>query len=216
MSRDLSVAVLLVAAALAACATPGPTPTPEGFRLEPVRPARADQLDVARDQLQSRLDLMRPGVTVTVVDGGIFVAMPVNEATPSLVKRLTSRGEVWLVPIPAGAEIPVAGQPLDLRPIIRNDGFTDAQVGQADGRVTLEFAFSPEAAAVLGAHTSAHVGEALAIVVDGIVLSAPIIQEPILDGKMLIEGTFDHREELAWVAEVLRHGILEIELTGGA
>jgi preprotein translocase subunit SecD len=211
MSHAASLA-LVVGVVLAACGSPARTPSPEGFRLEPVRPARAAQLDAARDLLQSRLDLMRPGVAVTVVDDGIFVAMPLNEATPSFVKRLTSRGEVWLVPIPAGADIPVAGQPLDLRPLIRNDGFADARLGAVDGRPRLELAFTPEAAAVLGAHTSAHVGETLAIVVDGIVISAPIIQSPILGGEMVIEGPSDQPEELAWVVEILRDGVLEIEL----
>jgi SecD-like export protein len=214
MRRAVTVVLFALAAILAGCASPAPTPTREGFRLETVRPARASQLAAARDQLQSRVDVMRPGTRVTVVDEGLWVEMPLNEATPRFVDRLTSRGEVWLVPVPAGAEIPVAGQPLDLRPLIRNDGFTDARLGEADGRPTLQFAFTPEAAAVLGAHTSAHLGEVIAIVVDGIVVSAPIIQAPIFGGEMVIESA-DGREDLAWIVEVLRHGVLEIELTGG-
>ena len=215
MRRAVTV-VLFLAAALAGCASPTPSPTltGEGFRLEPVRPARADQLADARDQLQGRVDFMRSGVRVTVSDGGLYVEMPLNEATPSFVERLTSRGEVWLVPVPPGDEIPVAGQQLDLRPLIRNDGFAQASVGESDGRQTLQFAFTPEAAAVLGAHSSDHVGEVIAIVVDGIVVAAPIIQSPILDGGMVIEGG-GGRDDLAWIVGVLRFGVLEIELTGG-
>lgn len=212
MRRAVTIVLLVVVAVLAACASP--TPTREGFRLEPVRPARAEQLADARNQVQGRVDILRPGVRVTVVDGGLFLEMPPNEATPSFVERLTSRGEVWLVPVPAAAPIPIAGQRLDLRPLIRNDGFADASLGEVDGRPTLELAFNPEAAALLGAHTGAHVGEVIAIVVDGIVVSAPIIRSPILGGEMVIEGA-DGREALAWIAEVLRHGVLAIELTGG-
>lgn len=214
MRRAVTGVPFLVAAVLVGCASP--TPTPEGFRLDPVRPARADQLANARDQVQGRLDLVRPGVRVSVVDGGLFLEMPLNEATPSFVKRLTSRGEVWLVPVPPGAAIPVAGERLDLRPLIRNDGFADARLAEADdGRPALQFELDPEAAALLGVHSSAHVGEVIAIVVDGIVVSAPIIREPIFGGELLIEGHFDERDELAWIVEVLRHGVLEVELTGG-
>jgi SecD-like export protein len=215
MLRTVTVVLFLLAVGLVACASPAPTPTPEGFRLEPVRPARAAQLVAARDTLQGRLDVMRPATRVTVVDDGLFVEMPLVEATPSFVQRLTSRGEVWLVPVPAGAEIPVAGQRLDLRPLIRNDGFADARLGDADGRPTLQLAFNPEAAAVLGVYTSAHVGEAIAIVVDRVVVSAPIIRAPIFGGEMVIESG-GGSEDLAWIVEVLRHGVLEIELTGGA
>ncbi|MEX2011199.1 MAG: hypothetical protein WEF51_03060 [Chloroflexota bacterium] len=213
MRRAVTVVLFLLATVLAACASP--TPTPEGFRLDPVRPARADQLADARDQVQSRLDLVRPGVRVTVVDGGLFLEMPLNEATPSFVERLTTRGEVWLVPVPPGTPILAQGQPLDLRPLIRNDGFAEASLGDADGRPTLQLVLDPEAAALLGVHSSAHVGEVIAIVVDGIVVSAPIIREPIFGGELLIEGHFDEGDELAWIVEVLRHGVLEVELTGG-
>lgn len=157
---------------------------------------------------------MRSGVRVTVADGGLFVEMPLNEATPSFVERLTSRGEVWLVPVPPGADTPSAGQRLGLRPLIRNDGFAQASVGQADGRQTLQLVLTPEAAAVLGVHSSAHVGEVIAIVVDGSVVSAPIIREPILDGRLLIESGADS-DDLAWIVGVLRYGVLGIELTGG-
>ena len=214
MRRAATATLSLLAAALAACGSPAPTPIGEGFRLDPVRPARADQLVDARDVLQGRVDSVRSGVRVTVADGGLFVEMPLNEATPSFVDRLTTHGEVWIVAVPPGADIPVEGQPLGLRPLIRNDGFADARVGESDGRPTLQFQFTPEAAAVLGAHTSDHVGEVIAIVVDGIVASAPIIQSPILDGEIVIEGGAGS-EDLTWIVGVLRYGVLGIELTGG-
>lgn len=59
--------------------------------------------------------------------------------------------------------------------------------------------------------TEAHVGEMIAIVYDGEVLCAPIIQQAITDGKALISGGFTEKEAET-MAAVLRIGELPLVL----
>ena len=60
--------------------------------------------------------------------------------------------------------------------------------------------------------TRAHVGEQLAIVLDGVLLSAPVIQEEIRDGKAQITGDFTP-EEARELVRNLNYGALPVPIT---
>jgi SecD/SecF fusion protein len=60
--------------------------------------------------------------------------------------------------------------------------------------------------------TSAHVGEPFAILLDGTVLSAPVIREPITGGSGQISGDFT-AEEASSLAALLRAGSLPVAFT---
>jgi len=62
-------------------------------------------------------------------------------------------------------------------------------------------------AKIFGSITEKNVGKRLAIVLDGVVRSAPVIREKILGGKAQISGSFTH-EEATDLAIVLRVGAL--------
>lgn len=59
--------------------------------------------------------------------------------------------------------------------------------------------------------TTAHVGEPIAIVYDGEVISAPVVQQPLTDGKAQISGGFS-AEEANTLATTIRVGALPLEL----
>ena len=59
--------------------------------------------------------------------------------------------------------------------------------------------------------TTAHVGEPIAIVYDGEVISAPVVQQPLTDGKAQITGGFS-AEEANTLATTIRVGALPLEL----
>ncbi len=61
------------------------------------------------------------------------------------------------------------------------------------------------------AATSAHVGEEIAIVYDGEVVSAPVVQQPLTDGKAQISGNFT-AEGVENLATTIRVGALPLEL----
>jgi len=62
------------------------------------------------------------------------------------------------------------------------------------GEPQINFALDGEGATKFGKITSEHVGERLAIILDGELYSAPRINEPILTGSGQITGKFDDRE----------------------
>ncbi|MHB1191342.1 MAG: protein translocase subunit SecD, partial [Armatimonadota bacterium] len=60
--------------------------------------------------------------------------------------------------------------------------------------------------------TRTHVGEHLAIILEGKILSAPVINTAILDGKAVISGGFKDDEEAHKLAEFLNAGALPVPL----
>ncbi|MCA8934378.1 MAG: hypothetical protein KDA49_18000 [Rhodospirillaceae bacterium] len=75
------------------------------------------------------------------------------------------------------------------------------------GQPTLLFRLDADGARRFGEATAAHLGEAIAIVIDGRVLSAPIVYEPILSGSGMISG-LRSPQQVAQLAAVLQAGPL--------
>jgi preprotein translocase subunit SecD len=105
---------------------------------------------------------------------------------------------------------------LPFNTVMTGAGLRDAQArlgGQAGTQYVVGFELntgSPEAQA-FAAHTGANIGQPLAIVLDGEVLSAPIIQARLDDGGE-ITGNFT-REEAVTLAVQLRSGALPVSLS---
>jgi len=85
-----------------------------------------------------------------------------------------------------------------------------AQINQSGRGYVIAFELTSEGATVFGPFTGARVGEAMAIVLDGVVLSAPVI-ESRLDSGGIITGDFTD-EEAQTLALQLRSGALPIPL----
>jgi len=62
---------------------------------------------------------------------------------------------------------------------------------------------------IFGDFTTAHVGEFLAIVLDGVVVSSPSINSPITDGSGVIQGSFTYDSANSLAAD-LRYGSLPV------
>ncbi|MHB1455656.1 MAG: SecDF P1 head subdomain-containing protein [Armatimonadota bacterium] len=74
---------------------------------------------------------------------------------------------------------------------------------QANPVISIEF--TPEGRKKFADFTRKHIDEYLAIIVDGRILSAPVIRAPILDGKAVIEGSFKDQEAQS-LADALNKG----------
>lgn len=77
------------------------------------------------------------------------------------------------------------------------------------GKFVIEFALKPDAKDLFAKYTSTHIGQVLAIVLDGRVISTPVIQSAITDGAGVITGNFTEESANA-LAIQLRYGALPI------
>jgi preprotein translocase subunit SecD len=99
-------------------------------------------------------------------------------------------------------------------PVVQGDDLADAQPGfdQRNNEPVINFRFNQSGARRFGAFTKENVGRPFAIVLDGKVLSAPVIREPILGGAGQISGNFSVESSNA-LAVQLRSGALPTKLT---
>lgn len=99
-------------------------------------------------------------------------------------------------------------------PLMSGDDLTDAQTGfdQTSSQAVVNFRLSTGGGRKFGEVTRLNVGRPFAIVLDEKVISAPVIQEPILGGSGQISGSFSV-EEANDLAILLRAGALPAKLT---
>jgi protein-export membrane protein SecD len=105
---------------------------------------------------------------------------------------------------------PNTGQPFET--IITGAGLQAAvaHVDTNSGRWYIQFELTPEGGEVFGPFTAQRIGQPMAIVLDGVVLSAPIIRAELPTGGV-IEGSFTEAEAKT-LALQLRSGALPIPL----
>ncbi|MGE5540468.1 MAG: protein translocase subunit SecD [Gemmatimonas sp.] len=94
---------------------------------------------------------------------------------------------------------------------VGGETLTDAQPSFRDGRPVVTFRFDTAGARKFADITRNNVGKPFAIVLDGKVISAPVIREPILGGSGEISGNFT-TQEAKDLALLLRSGALPAPL----
>lgn len=97
--------------------------------------------------------------------------------------------------------------------IMAGDKLKSAEVtfNQTTNQPEISFVLTDEGGKIFGSHTAANVGKYLAIVMDGKVISCPIIKTAIPDGKGVIEGKFTLAEAKSLVLQ-LKYGSLPVPL----
>jgi protein-export membrane protein SecD len=143
--------------------------------------------------------VVEPVVQTQGVDR-IVVELPgVNDPDP-IRKLLGATGRLDFIPLPpekygtgsaAGTYQAIQGQPLPTEeaPLFAGDQVDQAFASQDSGGArAVGFRLKDEGAKLFGEYTSANVGNYFAIVLDGIVVSAPVIQSAITGGDGIITG----------------------------
>jgi len=103
---------------------------------------------------------------------------------------------------------------LEAAPLLTGDNLVDAQLGfhHENGLPVVDFRFDSKGARIFGDFTAANRGRLFATVLDGEVITAPRINEPILSGAGFIEGSFTV-ESATNLAILLRSGALPASIT---
>ena len=112
------------------------------------------------------------------------------------------------------AENSQSGYIVERRALVTGENLEDAQPGfdPQTGEAVVNFRFDTAGARKFGKATSENVGRPFAVVLDGEVITAPVIREPILSGSGQISGQFTV-ESAGRLAILLRAGALPASLT---
>lgn len=101
---------------------------------------------------------------------------------------------------------------LEQTPVVTGEQLVDAQPDRdQNGRPAVSFRFNPQGGRAFGLYTAENIGNPFAIVLDGEVISAPVIQSHIPGGSGIITGRFTV-EETSRLAILLRAGALPAEM----
>lgn len=95
--------------------------------------------------------------------------------------------------------------------VISGTELKDAQGTNINGKVYIALEFSDEGAKKFGEATTLYVGQPISISLDGQVISSPIVQEPILNGRAQIDGNYT-LEQAINEAAILKGGALPVDV----
>jgi preprotein translocase subunit SecD len=201
------------------------------YRVNPTggrTPSLAD-VAVVKDIIERRVNATGVAEPVVVTSGTdrIVVEVPGISDTTAIRRLVGRTGSLQFVPIPTTMTPPQGQAPLDMTdapPCPANGNPTEpcvlfggeelasANVGQdQQGRRTVNFTLKPTGRDLFAAWTASHIQQNFAIVLDNVVISAPVINEPIPGGNVQISsgglGGFS-RTEADELVNVLRFGSL--------
>jgi preprotein translocase subunit SecD len=174
-----------------------------------------DALNVIRDIMERRVNatgVTEPVVTTAGTDR-ILVELPgLSQQDIDAVRALVGQtGRLDFVPITGSCPTPNEGQKLDTnlcKPLFSGDQISTATVGRDQvGRPAVDFELKGQGSSLFADWTTNNVGRQFAIVLDGTVISAPVVREPITNGRGQISGSFTLKQATD-LATVLRYGSL--------
>jgi hypothetical protein len=166
---------------------------PEGAPVEGLsQPSPSDVQPILLD----RLHALQVGNVASEFGNAIWFMVPAaGPADEEIRAVLGATGDVEFVPLPPedypdlGSSL-IIGEPLpiDEPALFGWEGIASVVVDETRQSPAFTVTLTPAAGAALADYTAAHVGEAMAIVLDGRVASVPTINEPIPGGQITISG----------------------------
>ena len=112
-----------------------------------------------------------------------------------------------------GKPVPSRPYALIAEPALTGESLVDASASVGEGgQPVVAFRFDSQGALTFGEVTKKHIGQQFAIVLDGKVITAPVIRSAILGGSGIIEGNFT-ASSAANLALLLRAGALPADVT---
>ncbi len=190
----------------------------------------AGAMSTIRDIIERRVNSTGVSEPVVVVHGNDRVVIELPGATnrDEIERLVGATGLLTFVPLPpdtygtgstGGPTGVVDGQPLpsdpNLVPLFTGDQLTSANPStDQSGNPAVAFALKDDAAKKFADYTTANVGNFFAIVLDGTVISAPVIQSAITGGTGIITtGTGpDATTQMNDLVTVLKYGSLPFKI----
>ncbi len=136
-----------------------------------------------------------------------FIGQPILTTQQVLINQ--QQGNTGAAGETAPRVNPNTGQPFETVMTGAGLGSAAASVDQT-GNWYIDFELHPDSAGLFSDYTGANIGQPMALVLDGVVLSAPVIQAQLTGGGV-IQGSFTE-EEAKQLALQLRSGALPIPL----
>lgn len=186
----------------------------------------ADLMERAELIVRNRVDRLGASEASIQRQGqdSILVQMPGAKNANEVLKVLGSTGQLEFVDVgsindtAAVAALTSGQEGVKLKagtyePFMVGDVITNADVGtgQTGAEIVVNLTMNEGGKKTWGDYTTSHVGQAVAIVLDGVVQSAPQVREPILDGQTQISGSFTP-EAAKNLKTVLETGALPVTL----
>src|SRR5687767_3282488 len=158
------------------------------------RPVTFENLADIRTIIENRINQYGVAEPIVQTQGSdrVVVEIP-GVANPEEVRNLIgSTGRLEFVPIPA--DMQGIGQgvqiPPNLTPLFGGEELVVARPGfDQQNRRAVEFELASRGAQLFADWTRQNVGNQFAIVLDGEVISAPVVQQPITGGRGIISGS---------------------------
>ena len=184
-------------------------------RLEAPDNATAEDMSKAVAIIDNRVNAL--GVTEPEIrregDNRILIELPGVEDPEEAVNLIGRTALLEFIRVDNG-EVVVTGR--DLKNAV--EGIDSSQFTGREYYVSLEFdsegakKFADATSDVVSKYSDNDPNRMIAIVLDGNVISSPVVQTPIYDGKASISGGFQTLEEANSLALLLRSGALPVEL----
>lgn len=171
-------------------------------------PAAAD-VELAAAILEDRLEAIEVSADALVGDDGRITVLVAQDTDEAVLERvLGTVGVVEFRPVPPGCiDVVVEHEPMPAC-LARSEPLLDgteismvrSDADEATGETILYVEMTETGAMLFDAHAAAHLGEAFAIVLDGIVVSAPTINAPHFGGSAQVSGDFSAEDTAALVS----------------
>jgi len=178
-------------------------------------------LEQTRTIIENRVNATGVAEPIVVTQGTdrISVELPGVDDEGDVRSLIGTTGVLEFTPVPASLfnaqlqDLPLPEEMLDVEPLFNGTEIAAARIGQhqTTGEVVVNLELKETGARLFDEHADAHFGERFAIVLDGIVESAPSINATRFGGQAQISGDFTI-EEATNLVTVLKFGSLPLEI----
>ena len=191
-------------------------------------PVTADDMQTIKTIIENRINAFGVAEPVVQTQGSdrITVEIPGVSDVEAVRSLIGSTGRLDFVPIPSGSTVVNQGQELgtDLPPcpsgtntfsqmcvLFSGDQVASATAGtdSTTGQRAVDFTLQGTGTTLFANYSKNNVGNQFAIVLDGVVQSAPSIRQPITGGTGQISGSFTS-QEVSDLVTVLKYGSLPL------